>query len=58
MTEEGRILIDSDGNQEGGVDPDVRIPIDETYVAWMFVDDLEEDYEKSFAVSYGKMHFR
>lgn len=51
MSEDGEILIDSDEQGIGGVKPDIIIPTDETFVKYMFDNDLNIDYERMYAIS-------
>lgn len=51
MSEDGKILIDSDERGIGGIEPDVIIPTDEDFVRYMFDDDLNIDYERMYATS-------
>ena len=50
LDEYGQVIVDSDAGGNGGVDPDVRIPLDENAARIMYTTDA--DYELDYAVEY------
>lgn len=50
VDEEGNIMIDTDSSMNGGIAPDIRIPVDETAIKRLYTD--HADYELEYIMDY------